>query len=128
MKNNTLEEVVDYLKEKGWIPWGFNIEEFKLYYELWRSNHNTLRTHMPEDKINANLVFFKAEVFQPQEILDVLNISLIEGTELAQWQRFAQSMIQEFVVPGTHYTMLEKENVGAISAHLNQLLAVPAEA
>ncbi|MEI8634500.1 thioesterase domain-containing protein [Vibrio sp. PP-XX7] len=44
MNNNNLEEVVDYLKGKGWIPWGFSIDEFKLYYELWRSNHSTLRT------------------------------------------------------------------------------------
>ncbi len=122
MKSDTLENVVDYLKQKGWVPWGFSTEEFKLYYELWRSNHNTLRTHMPSEKLKADLIFFKAEVFQPQEILDVLNISLVEGTEIAQWQCFAQSPIKEFVVPGTHYTMLDKENVDVIADILHELL------
>ncbi|SHG15643.1 Phosphopantetheine attachment site [Vibrio gazogenes DSM 21264] len=128
MKSDTLEDVVDYLKQKGWVPWGFSTEEFKLYYELWRSNHNTLRTHMPSEKLKADLIFFKAAVFQPQEILDVLNISLVEGTEIAQWQCFAQSTIKEFVVPGTHYTMLDKENVDVIADILHELLTVTAAA
>ncbi|ASA55301.1 beta-ketoacyl synthase N-terminal-like domain-containing protein [Vibrio gazogenes] len=124
MQSNTLEEVVDYLKQKGWVPWGFSTEEFKLYYELWRSNHNTLRTHMPSQKLKADLIFFKAAVFQPQEILDVLNISLVEGTEIEQWQCFAQSTIKEFEVPGTHYTILDKENVNVIANVLHELLTV----
>ncbi|MEI8634501.1 hypothetical protein P4S72_25675 [Vibrio sp. PP-XX7] len=83
---------------------------------------------MPSEKLKANLIFFKAATFQPQEILDVLNISLVEGTEIAQWQCFAQSPIIEFTVPGSHYTMLDKENVSEISRRLCELLVAPIEA
>jgi hypothetical protein len=79
---------------------------------------------MPSQKLKADLIFFKAAVFQPQEMLDVLNISLVEGTEIEQWQCFAQSTIKEFEVPGTHYTILDKENVNVIANVLYELLTV----
>ncbi|VBB05768.1 phosphopantetheine attachment site [Lucifera butyrica] len=119
---DNLEGVIRYLKERGWIPWGFDNIQFKEYYHIWRKNHNSLRTHMPKDQYTGSLVFFRAQTMQPKEILERLNIALTEGMDFEEWNKLSPSGLKLFEVPGSHYTMLNEPNVKVIAGVLNKVL------
>lgn len=119
---NKLEDVIDYLKKNKWIPWGFDNEQFKDYYKIWRSNHNSLRTHMPKEKYDGDLIFFRAKTMQPKEILEELNINLKQGMDIQEWAKLSNSDIRLFEIPGSHYTILNEPNVKTIGSILNDIL------
>jgi len=123
MDTTSLESVIDFLKARNWIPWGFSPEQFRKFYDLWRSNHNTLRLHLPEARYEGSFHFFRASQFQPQAILDALNIELTEGMDLEEWPKLATSPIHFHRVPGTHYNMLDEPQVEAIGRILREVLA-----
>jgi phthiocerol/phenolphthiocerol synthesis type-I polyketide synthase E len=119
---NSVESATNYLKSKGWIPWGFDNLQFHNYYNMWRSNHNSLRAHMPKDHYKGSLLFFRAETMQPKEILETLNITFRKGIDLEEWGKLSDSGIRLFEVPGTHYTMLNEPNVKVIAKIVNEFL------
>jgi 3-oxoacyl-(acyl-carrier-protein) synthase/thioesterase domain-containing protein/acyl carrier protein len=119
---DSVESATNYLKSKGWIPWGFDNLQFHNYYNMWRSNHNSLRAHMPKDSYKGSLLFFRAETMQPKEILETLNITFRKGIDLEEWGKLSDLGIRLFEVPGTHYTMLNEPNVKAIAKIVNKFL------
>lgn len=119
---NDLKSVVEYLKSKGCIPWGFDNDQFESFYNLWRCNHNSLRTHMPKKLYTGKFIFFRAQTMQPKEILKELNINLKEGMDMEEWSKLANDKIRLVEVPGTHYTMLDEPNVRVIAEVLNSIL------
>ncbi len=119
---NSVESAANYLKSKGWIPWGFDNQQFHNYYNMWRSNHNSLRAHMPQISYKGSLLFFRAETMQPKEILETLNITFRKGIDLEEWGKLSDWGIRLFEVPGTHYTMLNEPNVKSIANIINDIL------
>ncbi|WP_245237694.1 thioesterase domain-containing protein, partial [Paenibacillus ihuae] len=113
--------IVGYLKKYSTQLSLLPDEEIKHFFQVWVSNHNALRTHNPQEVYNGRLHFFQAQQPQPGEILEILNINLQQGMDLAEWGRLSPDF-WVYPIPGTHYSMLNEPNVRIMARSLERIL------
>ncbi|MEK3903780.1 type I polyketide synthase [Paenibacillus sp. FSL R7-0179] len=113
--------IVGYLKKYSTQLSLLPDEEIMHFFQVWVSNHNALRTHNPQEMYNGRLHFFQAQQPQPREILEILNINLQHGMDLAEWGRLSADFCV-YPIPGTHYSMLNEPNVQIMARSLEGIV------
>lgn len=89
-------------------------DDFRRLYKIWKQNHHSLRGYKQKTLSSlSNFVVFNATEPEEESILESLSIRRVSKQE---WLKIVDAGDRQVIdVNGNHYSILDKENVSAIS-------------
>jgi phthiocerol/phenolphthiocerol synthesis type-I polyketide synthase E len=95
--------------------------EYRRFFQIWRHNHQALKSYYPDDQLRGRLTMFEASDREDRRVLDLLRIRSLDK---APWRDHVHGPVRMTRVAGDHYSMFVKpENLAALAATWDRVLA-----
>lgn len=110
--NRTFDEIVNEMLKKRSLS--LTKKDVETFFNIWKHNHNALKTYYPNKKFAGDLLYFEAEEQESGEVLDLLKIKRVAKKD---WLTHIEGEITLIKVNGNHYTMFGDTNKVKELAH-----------